>query len=201
MSDLYQQINDFAQSTGWLHPPMRAYTNYGIVIFAGLLLAGWWVARTRPSAVMAAALIAPVATVVAIAANQPLIRAVGEPRPFLTHPNALVLVSRSADGSFPSDHATMAGAVAASLFLVTWRLGLVASALALLMAFDRVYVGVHYPQDVLAGLGFGAAVAILVWAILRIPVTHLVTWLRASRCAWLVGSGIIEPVAGQPPHT
>ena len=46
-------------------------------------------------------------------------------------------------------------AMAAGLFLVSWRLGAVASVFAVLMAFARVYVGVHFPQDVMAGLAVG----------------------------------------------
>jgi membrane-associated phospholipid phosphatase len=67
-----------------------------------------------------------------------------------------LLVDKTKDFSFPSDHATVAGAVAAGLFLVNRRLGLIAIIAALAMAFARVYVGAHYPGDVAAGLVLGA---------------------------------------------
>jgi len=82
----------------------------------------------------------------------------------------------------------MAGAVAAGLLLVSWPLGLVATACALAMAVDRVYVGAHYPQDVLAGLAVGAGVALLVWLLLRTPVTRLVERARATRLRPLLAS-------------
>jgi undecaprenyl-diphosphatase len=188
VTDLYQQINDFARTSGWLHAPMTDYAKFGVVAFAGLLLVGWWLARRRPAETMAAALLAPLSTVLAVAVNQPIIRAVGEARPYVAHPDAQVLVAKTGDPSFPSDHAAMAGAVAAGLVLVSWRLGLVAAAFAMVMAFDRVYVGVHYPQDVVAGLALGAAVAILVWVALRRPVTRLVVWGRATQLAPLLGT-------------
>lgn len=198
-NELYIRINDFARETGWLHAPATAYAKYGLVIFAALLLAGWWMARSRPAGVMAAALLAPVSTLLAVAVNQPIIRHVAESRPYVVHPSALVLVSKTADPSFPSDHAAMAGAVAAGLFLVSWRLGLAATVCALTMAFVRVYVGVHYPQDVLAGLGVGAAVALLVWLLLRIPVTRLVDWLRGTRLRPLIASADgPAPSSGRP---
>ena len=74
-------------------------------------------------------------------------------------PGVHVLVDKSTDFSFPSDHATVVGAVAAGLLFTCRRWGLTAAVLALLMAFTRVYVGAHYPGDVLAGLALGAAVA------------------------------------------
>ena len=59
------------------------------------------------------------------------------------------------------------------------RLGLVAAAAAVLMAFARVYIAAHYPWDVLAGLALGAAVATLGWLLLRRPLTALTGWLRS----------------------
>jgi hypothetical protein len=38
-------INEFARDTPWLHPLMIGYADHGIVAFAALLLAGWWIAR------------------------------------------------------------------------------------------------------------------------------------------------------------
>ena len=123
---------------------------------------------------MAAAILAPVSTALAVAVSQPVIKFVGEARPFVSHPNALGPVSRSNDAGFPSDHATMAGAVATALFLVSRPLGAAAAGCAFLMAAARVYVGVHYPGDVAAGLALGAAVALTCRCLLRTPTTRLV---------------------------
>jgi undecaprenyl-diphosphatase len=72
----------------------------------------------------------------------------------------------------------MAGAVAAGLLLVNRRLGLLAVFVGALMAFTRVYIGAHYPWDVLGGLAFGVAVVLLGWLLLRHPLTGLTAWLR-----------------------
>ena len=72
----------------------------------------------------------------------------------------------------------MGGAVATGLLLVNRRLGLLAALAAALMAFARVYIGAHYPWDVLGGLVLGGAVVLLGWLLLRHPLTNLTTWLR-----------------------
>ena len=47
-----------------------------------------------------------------------------------------------------------------------------------LMAFARVYIGAHYPWDVLGGLALGTALVLLSWLMLRQPLTSLTAWLR-----------------------
>ena len=159
---LFLAINDFARATPWLHTILLAYANFGIVVFAGLMLAGWWTARAHADmAVMSRAIWAPLGMLIALGINQVFVAAVNEPRPYTTLPDILVLAQRGHDPSFPSDHAVIAGAVAAGLFLLNRRLGWFAAAAAALMAFARVYIGAHYPHDVAAGLIVGAAISLL----------------------------------------
>jgi undecaprenyl-diphosphatase len=133
------EINTFARHTPWLHTVMYDYATYGVVVFAALV-AGWWIARRDSDPTrMGAAVWAGAATVLAVAINQPIVNAVHEPRPYTAIPGLLVLAHRSADYSFPSDHATMAGAAAAGLFLVAPRLGKIAAGAAVLLAFPRLH--------------------------------------------------------------
>lgn len=171
---IFLSINEWARDTPWLHAFFRLYASYGVVLFAALLLLGYFLARRQaPVRQVAAAVWAGAATLAAVALNQPIASAVNERRPYTVYHHILVLAHRSADPSFASDHATMAGAVAAGLLVVSRRLGSVAAVAALLMAFARVYIGAHYPVDVLAGLALGGAVAGIGWLALRTPLTAL----------------------------
>ena len=179
---LFEQINAFAKATPWLHGAARAYAGYGVALFAGLLLAGWWIARRSGEVSrVAAPITAGGATLHALAVNQPIVHAVHEARPYTTLTNILVLANRSPDASFPSDHATMAGAVAIGLLIVSRRLGAVAVVAAVLMAFTRVYIAAHYPADVAAGLLLAGVVAVLTWLLVRRPLTHLIGALTGTR--------------------
>lgn len=83
-TQLFLSTNDFARSTPWLQPIMLGYADYGIVLFAVLMVLGWWVARRRAQvAGMAAALWVPLGTLIAVGINQPIADLVGEERTFL----------------------------------------------------------------------------------------------------------------------
>lgn len=157
---LFKAINRFADRTGWAHGLMRFYANDGIVLFAGLLVIGFLLARHhRDNRRVAGSLWAGAAAMTALGIGQIIGNIVDRARPYDTLANMHVLVDRTTDFSFPSDHATVAGAVAVGLFCANRRLGIFSVVAAVLMAFTRVYVGAHYPSDVVGGLVLGGMVA------------------------------------------
>ena len=81
-------------------------------------------------------------------------------RPAVADPEPETLVELPVTYSFPSGHATVSFACATVLALAVPRLAWPLFALATLISFSRVYVGVHYPFDVLAGAVLGVAIAI-----------------------------------------
>jgi membrane-associated phospholipid phosphatase len=176
---LLTDVNGFARHTAWLHGTVLGYATYGVVLFVALLGAGVLLRRTGSDRALAAAGWACLAVLLAVGLNQPLVAAFAEARPYTTHPGLLVLAHRSSDFSFPSDHAVMAGAAAAALWLVSRALGVLATVAALAMAVARVYIAAHYPWDVAAGLVFGALVALVGWLLLRRLLTAVTGWLRA----------------------
>jgi undecaprenyl-diphosphatase len=89
-------------------------------------------------------------------------------RPFETIPQADPLLRATIGQSLPSGHAatSFAGAVVLSYLLP--RSAPYVFLLAAAIAFSRIYVGVHYPTDVLAGAALGAAVSLVGLGLLRL---------------------------------
>ena len=89
-------------------------------------------------------------------------------RPPLAEPEPEPLVRLPGTGSFPSGHATVAFAAATVLAFALPRLAVPLYLLAAAIAWSRVYVGVHYPLDVLAGAVLGVGIAFGLRAALRV---------------------------------
>ncbi|AXI79959.1 phosphatase PAP2 family protein [Peterkaempfera bronchialis] len=176
---LYTDVTDAAhRAPHWLDHAILLWSDYGLALFALLMLAAWWLGRRRGPAATAQALAVPLIVVLAYSVNSVLKSLVAEDRPCRSIPRAFTLETcpGAGDWSFPSNHTVISFAAAAALLLVHRRLGAVAVLAALAMGASRVWIGVHYPHDVLAGALLGVAVAI--------PLT-----LAARRAAPLVARG------------
>lgn len=87
-------------------------------------------------------------------------------RPYDLNPDAVLLIDRLSDFSFPSGHTLSSFEGATVLMIRDKRFGVPAMVLAVCIALSRLYLYVHYPTDVLAGailgIGFGfLAVAVV----------------------------------------
>ncbi len=116
-----------------------------------------------------AALAGLAALVVGLASSEVLKSLVMQPRPFLSLPDVRLLVSPPSSYSFPSVNATYAFAASSGASLTARRLlgrlpvwGWGFLALAIAVSYSRVYVGVHYPGDVLGGATIGTSIGWLV---------------------------------------
>ncbi|HEX4223609.1 MAG TPA: phosphatase PAP2 family protein [Pseudonocardiaceae bacterium] len=152
----FSAVNGLAAHTAWLDPVLAAFALWGGLVLLVLILGiAWWQHRDR----YWPALLTGVAAVAALGVNQLVAALWFEPRPFVALHGVTVLLAHPADNSFPSDHAVIAGALAVGTLLFARRWGIVAAVVAILLAFARVYAGMHYPLDVIAGLAIGALVA------------------------------------------
>ncbi|QIY96833.1 phosphatase PAP2 family protein [Streptomyces sp. S1D4-11] len=165
--DLLYDINGLAKDAPhWFDRGMEFVGEYGLLLAMVLLVLWcWWTVRRRGdenAAPSVAALVwAPLAAGVAVLVNVPIRGFVERPRPFVDHQGLDVLVSGKTDFSFVSDHATLTMAIGVGLFVANRKFGLVGIGIALLEGFCRVYMGVHYPTDVIGGFALGTAVALL----------------------------------------
>ena len=190
---LYLDINHFARQTPWAHGFMAPFALYGgVVVLALLLLAGWWRARSRPNNLDAAAsaVWAGLGTESAVGIAQPINHLVARPRPYVTLRHVEVLVPRAHDFTFPSDHATVAGAAIVGLWLLRDRLMTVLALVdGLFLSFARVYVGAHYPGDVVGGLAVGAGTILLLWPLAALLLRPVVAGVARSPLRFLASSG------------
>lgn len=184
-SGLYLDVTDFAHSTpDWVQSAFEFWTEYGLLVFGALFIAVWWRSRgARDPRTVALAVLAPFVTALAYVASELAKSSVDEERPCRAVAGAaasLIKCPATGDWSFPSNHATIAGAAAVALALAVRKLVLLTLPLALLMAFSRVFVGVHYPHDVAMGLLLGASLATLAGPALAGPATRVVAAVRTS---------------------
>ncbi|MFD9568431.1 phosphatase PAP2 family protein [Streptomyces sp. NPDC059982] len=187
----YVDVIDAAHRTpGWLNDAIAAWSLYGLALFAVLMAAAWWGARRTGSASAVTALAVPLITLAGFGVGLLLKLVFREDRPCQSlHVAVLEACPAPGDWSFPSNHAAIAGAAAVALLYVSRRLGAVAVVAAVLMAASRVWVGVHYPHDVLAGLAVGALVAFVCGRVVR---------RRQSALADRLGRGPLRPLLTTP---
>lgn len=148
----------------------------GIPVLVLVVAVQWWLPRpdrSRRHVLVAAGL----SFLLGLGINQVVLLFVQRLRPYDVGVSHL-LIERSADFSFPSDHATASAAIAAAFLLHGLkRQGLAFLATAVLLAVSRVYIGTHFLGDVLGGTITGIAAAATVKAVYRegTRADHLIT--------------------------
>ena len=161
---LFDWMNDdIAGRVTFVDNVMKFFAQYGIYVIVAQLAASWFIragmGEQRRIAVYSALVSAGIALAIALMIQ----RVYDHPRPFVDRTDYVLLMRHAADSSFPSEHATAAFAISAAAGLYRQRLGILMLLIACVIAFSRVYVGVHYPADVGAGAAIGVVSAFAVW--------------------------------------
>jgi undecaprenyl-diphosphatase len=162
---LFRLINNLAGHNAFLDGLVRLLVNeYFLTTIMALILVIFWFEghdrdqRERNQRAILRAIVALfIANIVLKLCNLIYFR----PRPFVGH-EVNLLFYRPTDSSFPSNAAVVGFSVATAIWLCNRRLGALLIVLATLFGLSRIYCGVHYPSDVIAGALLGALSAYLV---------------------------------------
>lgn len=144
--------------TRWHFQPLQAFLtalsisgNYGL-LWLGLALAFWLGGSNNGRAMI---VMIPLVVYSTLAINFIIKSILPKERPALDTPGLEPLVGVPSSKSFPSSHAAMSFAAATVFVYFRPSLWPLFYSLAFLVSWSRVYVGVHFPSDVLAGMMVG----------------------------------------------
>jgi undecaprenyl-diphosphatase len=155
---VFQSINHLAVTDKFLNPLMELVAEKAEYLFFAAILFYWFFQKSQNrKMVVEACLSACIALGINILIGMLFYR----DRPFVAH-HVNWLIPHLKNASFPSDHATAAFVIATTIWIWRKRDGWIWLFLAAGIALSRVWTGVHYPFDVIAGMVIGVSSALAV---------------------------------------
>jgi membrane-associated phospholipid phosphatase len=187
--DWYRAVIGLAHDApGWVQGLADIATEAVLLVFGALVLANLWRTRRADRRMRIFAFAVPVVTVLGYAISEFTKALVEQERPCRAVRDIVATIAEcpeTGDWSLPSNHAAIASAAAVGLAVAWRRLAIVVVVLAVLEGFLRVFVGVHYPHDVIAGLLLGALTAAAGLAVARALASHRsIQQHRCPRSGW-----------------
>ncbi|WP_366296801.1 undecaprenyl-diphosphatase [Paenibacillus sp. AN1007] len=154
--DIFRAINGLGRQFPFLNPAAVIAAEYMMYLLALAMLI-YWFTRSMQHRMMV--IQAGLAFIMAEIIGKTMGLLYEHYQPFAVLPNVNKLIDRSIDNSFPSDHTILFFSVAFSFWLVRKKEGWLWLLLAICGAISRVWVGVHYPIDIIVGalIGIGSA--------------------------------------------
>jgi undecaprenyl-diphosphatase len=181
---LFLVINGTSDTPAWIVDTAVFCANY-LVWLVPALLAGMWLSGRRQYRRLA--IRAFVVTVAALGCNQLVGFAWPHPRPFVVGLGHTFL-PHAPDSSFPSDHATVFASVALTLLVGRLRwLGGMTLVTGAVVAWARVFAGVHFPLDMAGAVGIACIAYALVappWSACGSMLTRLAVTIYRKLLAW-----------------
>ncbi|WP_195573028.1 undecaprenyl-diphosphatase [Paenibacillus sp. 1001270B_150601_E10] len=156
---LFHFVNQFAGSNGFLDDTMKFFAGKLVWVMIGIMAVLWFTGKLENQRIaFNSVLTAMLALGIGMFVIGPMI---DHPRPFVSL-TVNQLITHDADPSFPSDHSTFAFSLAFAAFLIKRKIGSVLLVLAALTGIGRVFVGVHFPFDVMGGMVLALICAFIV---------------------------------------
>jgi len=172
---IFQYFNGMAVTISILNPVMRFLSEKAEYLFyLGIVV--YWFTRSRKNRQLF--ITALVSACVGFGVGQLFSYFFYRDRPFVQG-TVNQLIEHSANASFPSDHAIGAFVIATAIYLFRKKDGIIWLVLGGLIALSRIWNGVHYPSDVVAGALIGVISAYMIYQIVhRWSAAH--KWLNTS---------------------
>jgi undecaprenyl-diphosphatase len=169
---LFEFFNSWAGRSRIFDALVIFFGQYFVYVLVVVLIL-WWFVNSNKLKSRQALIMALFSFIIARFGVTELIRAIlPRQRPFLSH-HVIQLISKGAEPSFPSGHATALFAIAMAIYFYNKKLGYWLFAVAAVVSVARVIAGVHYPSDILAGAAVGIITAWLMERFLGVKISKL----------------------------
>lgn len=167
---MYHAINGLAGHNHLLDVTMKFFAKDALELYAVLFLIAWFALPKSNIKHRHALIVAGLSGILALLINVVISHVWFRPRPFAVLPKGSLtqLIPHGPDASFPSDHTSGSFGFAAASWgtnqkWISWSF----TTLAVIVMFARVYVGVHWPTDVIAGFIVGTLSGRIMWRFSR----------------------------------
>ncbi len=160
---LFRAVNDIGKEYPDINPLFIFFAEYTVYCLM-LVLLFYWLTRSTKNKLMVVS--AVFAFFIAEVTGKLLGLIYSHRQPFAVWSDVNKLIEKEVGNSFPSDHTIVFFSVCITIALFRKRFWYLWVALALLLSISRIYVGVHYPVDILVGALLGIVAAILVYKII-----------------------------------
>jgi undecaprenyl-diphosphatase len=161
---LFRMVNNLGKDMIFLNPAMKFIAEY-LVIMLVMGIVFYWFSGPKNNRIMV--ICGSFTFLLAEIVGKLAGKLYSNNQPFAELENVNKLMGHEIDNSFPSDHTILFFAFCISFYLFNRKTGLLWVIAAFLVGFSRIWVGVHYPADVIAGAVISIIAALFVYRAVR----------------------------------